>query len=712
MKFINELKRRNVIRVAGAYLVVGWFLIQLADQLVVAFHLPSWSNSFVFVMLGIGLPITMLVAWAFEMTPEGLRRTHESEPHRSVATSPVRVGDYLVLVALLVICGYLYYDFQSRDGDQGDGTLTVGAMAVLPFANLSVEPEQEGVSRALTAEVRNRLTRLGGLKVVAGTASLKPDDNQDLAAIGEKYRVPVVLDGSVQRVGNRLRVMAQLVDTERGVQLWAKTFNRDVSDMLSVQDDLSQAIVEDIRKAITPPAPEEGMGDLATGKNAYGAAARKLLETGRAKLTQRTPESLATAITALEQALARDPRLAQAHAAMAEAYLLQGKGWSTYGTVPLEDALARARPYAARALEIDPALAEGHAVSGLIDLASGHADQAITKLKKAVERKPALARARLWLYQAYAARNRLADAVPQLQRAYELEPDNLAIGLNMSRFLALRDRRLEADTLLDRLDRLYPGNINLLAARGARLADEWRPVDAIQLLLRANKSGPADERIRLMLGMAYLDLGATAEAERWFDQGKGDVRLAQGRAADALVEARHLFAAEPANPDRAFALADAELAAGNPSGAIDVLKPYELLSSDGAGPLYGRTPASMPALTLAAAKRAVGDEAGAAPLLEGARRYLARQREMGFEHPYFIYLDARIAALSGDAAQAMAALRQAVSQRFPGISGVAWDPALASLRDLPEYRMLVADLDADRERRRIRLREMGLLGAS
>jgi TolB-like protein/predicted Zn-dependent protease len=708
VKFIDELKRRNVIRVAAVYLGVSWALIQVGEQVIIALRLPSWSATFIFVMLALGLPVAMIVAWAFEMTPEGMRRTQEVEGFHPTRT-PAKVGDYFLILVGAVIAGYIVYDLEFRDTVSVEaGALDIEAVAVLPFANLSVEPEQEGVSRALTAEVRNRLTRLPGLRVVAGTASAKPFEETDVKAIGDALGVPVVLDGSVQRSGSKLRVMAQLVDTRDGVQLWSKTFNRDVADILAVQDDLSQAIVDDVRKAITP-VPKE----LAeTGRASAVAAQAKLLETGRAQLAQRSAEGLRAAVATFEQAIQANPRSAPAYAAMAEALLLQGRGWDTYGAVPPADAVAKARPYAAKALALDPASAEAQAVGGLIELAAGDRERAIGALRRSIERNPGIARARLWLYQAYALEGRLEEAVPQLRRAHELDPDSLAVGLNMSRLLAMTDRQLEADTLLDRLERLYPGNENVLAARGARLADDWRPADAIQVLHRAHKANPSDQRVRRLIGLAYLDVGAGVEAERWLESDRSAVLLAMGRPTDALAEARRGFAADPGDPERIFALADAEAAAGNPRGAVDLLAPFEAASRDGAGPLYGRAPAVMPALTLAAARRATGDEAGAQAVLDGTASWLARQRKLGFEHPCFAYLEARIAAMRGDPGPAMEALRRAVSRRFAGVSVVGWDPALASLRALPEYRALLADLEADRAQRRARIEDMGLMGAS
>ena len=707
MRFVDELKRRHVFRVAGTYCVVAFGMVQLIPPVVDAFDLPKWANTFVFLMLMIGFPITILVTWAFEMTPEGLRRTEEVDHHRHVALPKASGTDYFVLIAIVVIIGYMGYTIQQggRAPDNA-GVPVIGTVAVLPFANLSVEPEQEGMSRAITSDVRNRLTRLPGLTVIAGPASEKPGEDEDMRAIGKKLGAPVVLDGSVQRSGSRLRVMAQLVDTDRGVQLWSKTFNRDVADMLAVQDDLAQSIVDDVHKAIIPPAAEEpGVRSTKGG----GAQSRKVLEAGRGKMSQRTGTALASAITSFEQAIASNPRSSQAYASMAEALLLQGKTWETYGQMPLADAVAKAKPFAAKALALDPSFAEARAVSGLVELASGDADAAIASLNKAVERKPDLAKARLWLYLAYMAAGRAEDGIPQLKRAYEQDPDSLAIGLNMSRVLAMSDRRLEADTLLERLERLYPGNENLLAARGARLADDWRSIDAIQVLQRATKADPTDEKVRMMLGLAYLDLGAAGDAEQWLDGGKDLVLLAQGRSADALTEARRRFIADPGDTERIFALADAEGAAGHPQSVIDLLAPFEALSKDGAGPLYGRTPFAMPAITLASARLAVNDEAGARTLLAGSRAWLQRQRKLGFEHPYFAYLEARIDAVEGNPEKAMTALRRAVSQRFSGVSVVTWDPALASLRGLPDYRSLVADLDTDRNQRRTRLKDMGLL---
>jgi len=706
VRVFDELKRRNMFRVAGVYALVAGSMIQLFPPLVDAFDLPKWSTTFVFLMLAIAFPIIMLVTWAFELTPEGLRRTGELDHHRHVAATQAHYSDYAILIGIVALCAYIGYSIQQRGAETvQSGMPVIGTVAVLPFANLSVEPEQEGVSRAITSDIRNRLARVQGLKVIAGPASAKPAEEEDLRQIGKKLDAPVVLDGSVQRSGTRLRVMAQLIDTDRGVQLWSKTFNREMADMLAVQDDLSQSIVDDVRKVIVPATTAEA------DKDGAAIQARKLMDAGQGKLAQRTGGALSAAITSFEQSITRNPTSAPAYAALAEALLLQGRGWETYGEVPLPDAVAKARPFVAKALALDPTLAEAQAAGGLIDLAAGDTEAAIAKLKKALDRKPGLAKARLWLHHAYASSGRLSDGITQLTRAHEQDPDSLAIGLNMSRLLAVSDRRLEADALLDRLERLYPGNENLLAARGARLADDWRPVDAIQILQRASKADPSDPKVRRMLGVAYLDLGATGEAGQWLDGGKDLVLLAQGRTEDALAEARRRFATDPGDPERLFALADAEYAAGHHRAVVDLLAPFEAFSRDGVGPLYGRSPIVMPAMALAGARMALNDAAGARPLLDGARVWLERQRAMGFEHPSFAYLEARIDALEGKPDKAMVALRRAVSRRFAGVSMVSWDPALASLRALPDYRALVADLDTDRGQRRARLKDMGLLAS-
>jgi TolB-like protein/tetratricopeptide (TPR) repeat protein len=702
VRFVDELKRRNVFRVAVTYLAVAFGVIQLLPPVVDAFELPKWSVTFVFLMMGLGFPITILVTWAFEMTPEGLRRTGEVDQHRQVVRTSANPGDYFVLAAIVVILGYMVYSFRGQDAAPVQaGVPVVGTVAVLPFANLSVEPEQEGMSRAITSDVRNRLARVPGLKVIAGPASQKPGEDEDLKAIGAKLDAPVVLDGSVQRSGSRLRVMAQLVDTRNGVQIWSKTFNRDVADILAVQDDLSQAIVGDVRKVVVPAGegPEPGQG------------ARQLVDAARASLARRTGASLSASVAALEQAISRNPKSAYAYAAMAEARLLQGKGWETYGAVPMADAVAAAAPFAAKALRLDPGLAEARAVTGLVQLASGQTDAAIASLRAAVAAKPALTKAHLWLYQAYAAAGRTGEAAGELKHAYRLDPNSLAVGLNMSRLMAMSDRRLEADTLLGRLERRYPGNENLLAARGARLADDGRSVDAIQVLRRALAADPGDEKVRALLGHAYLDVGAPAEAARWLPEGKSMVLLAQGRPADALDEARRRFDADPGDPARIFALADAQAAAGHSQAVIDLLAPFEPVSGGGTGPLYGRTPLDMPAITLAAARRATGDEAGAKVLLDGAKAWLQRQRSLGFSDPALAYLEARIEAMQGNPQDAVAALRRAAARRFAGLAVMGWDPALASLRALPAYREIAADLDADRAQRRARLADMGLLTA-
>jgi TolB-like protein/tetratricopeptide (TPR) repeat protein len=702
VNFISELKRRNVIRVAGAYLVVAWLIIQLTEQMVPAFHLPEWSNTFVIMMLGIGLPITMLVAWAFEMTPEGLRRTQETESHRHLSSSRARLGDYVIILGVLIVAGYVFYDHELVKAPDGDAALQVGKIAVLPFASFSPEPEQEGVSRAMTFEVRNRLVQIPGLRVVAGAAALEPGEVADLKAVGEALGAEVVLDGSVQKSGSTLRVMAQLVDTREGVQLWSETFNREMTDVLAVQDDISQAIVNEVHAAITPEEerapPGTVRGRTAGGENPH-------LRSGLAELAARSPQGLERGVETLREAVGRSPDSATAHAALAEAYLLQAASWGTYGPLSPDRAVALARPFISRALALDPDLAAGKAVKALAALVSGHPDEAIPDLEAAIAADSSMAKARLWLSYALDEQGRRVEASRELEQAYRQVPDDLPVALGMSRLLAHRGESLEADELLRRLDREHPGNRTIVQARAARLGDQWRPADVIKALTGTEEG--LDSIGRGLLGLSYLDLGMTEKAAELLPGGQVAAYLASGRPQDALDEAWRRFREDPGDRARIFDLAAASAAAGQPGTAVDLLSPL-LVDAGHGGPLYTGSPAFLPVAVLAAARKAAGDGDGAEEALAAASAWLQEQRQAGFDGAELDYLEARIAAVRGNVDAALVSLRRAAGAGFLGVSALAWDPALAGLHGSGEFTRLKDELDAERRRQRERLDGTGM----
>jgi TolB-like protein len=265
MSFFAELKRRNVFRVGAAYLVVAWLLMQVTDTLVPALHLPSWIVTAVALFLIIGLPLALIFAWAFELTPEGLKREAEVEPAESIRHRTGRKLDYVIIGALVLALGSFAYDkllldpqrdaallesakqdFQKQADAAGDAQKSI---AVLPFANMSADPEQEYFVDGLAEELLNLLAGIPELRVAARTSSFsfKNDENIDIRSIGEKLNVKHILEGSVRKAGDTLRITAQLIEADSGYHVWSQRFDRQFEDVFAIQDEIAAAVADALR---------------------------------------------------------------------------------------------------------------------------------------------------------------------------------------------------------------------------------------------------------------------------------------------------------------------------------------------------------------------------------------------------------------------------------------------------------------------------------
>ena len=261
MSFISELKRRNVIRAAGLYLVGAWLVVQVAGTILPMFGAPEWIARSMVIALAIGFLPTMIVAWVFELTPDGLKRDADVATSESIAPQTARRMDRLILIVAIAALGYFAFDkfvlAPRRDAalvtqTTAHVTAEISAekskvnsrsIAVLPFVNMSTDPENEFFSDGLSEEILNSLARIDGMQVVGRTSSFQfKGKNEDLRTIGTKLDVATVLEGSVRREGEHARITAQLIRTSDGIHLWSETYDRTVSDTLAVQLDIAEKV--------------------------------------------------------------------------------------------------------------------------------------------------------------------------------------------------------------------------------------------------------------------------------------------------------------------------------------------------------------------------------------------------------------------------------------------------------------------------------------
>jgi adenylate cyclase len=415
--FLAELKRRKVFRVAAVYGATGFVVLQAADLVFPRLGLPDWTVTLV-VALGLaGLPIALVLAWAFDATPEGLRRTDpaDSEELAAIAAQPRSrrwTAGLAALAGVVLLAGGAWWTLAGPGPRPG----AYDSIAVLPFANLSGDPENEYFGDGLAEELLNALSGIEGLKVAARTSAFAfKGSNTDVRTIGDTLRVATVLEGSVRRSADRIRIAAQLIDTRTGYRLWAETYERPLTELFAVQDAIAAEIVGALAVRLTGAARDDRLYRGGT----TDVESYDLYLLGRQKWATRQIPLLHEAVEHFEQAIARDSSFALAWSGFADA--INALAWRRRDSAALAR-LAEAKYAAQRAILIDPELAEGWASLGVLVLADSDWAVAELALRRAVELKPSYAPAVRWLADALAYTGRTEESLAYRFRTRELDP--------------------------------------------------------------------------------------------------------------------------------------------------------------------------------------------------------------------------------------------------------------------------------------------------
>lgn len=411
--FFSELKRRNVFRAAAFYTASAWLLVQVATQVLPFFQIANWLVRWVIVAAAIGFPFWVLLAWFYQWTPHGLQRESETAPLPPGARQSRRNIDRWIMVMLAVAVVLLLTDkFVLRERATQVAGAPEKSIAVLPFVNMSSDKENEYFVDGLTEEVLNRLAQISALRVPGRTSSFAfKGRNTDLRQVGTELGVAHVLEGSVRKAGDRLRITAQLVRTADGFHLWSQNFDRKLDDVFAIQDEIARAIAD----ALATPL---GLAELAgPQRRTKDMEAYDQFLQARALLGQRSPEKLRSAIELLTAAVERDPGFANGWAVLAQARAL-----SLYYLNEIPDPLKGAEEAARKALALDDSIAIAH--SALADVLRDRRDwlAAEAEYKRALQLSPGEAEAHNQYAQMLLKVGRIESALQHALRACELEP--------------------------------------------------------------------------------------------------------------------------------------------------------------------------------------------------------------------------------------------------------------------------------------------------
>jgi TolB-like protein/Tfp pilus assembly protein PilF len=507
--FFGELKRRNVYKVAIAYAVVGWLLVQVATQVFPFFEIPNWAIRLVVLLIVIGFPIALIIAWAFELTPEGLKRTEVADA-APIQRSPHRTWIYVVIIAGAIAIGlFSIQRFGGRNNVAKQTALPAlpeKSIAVLPFDNLSEEKGNAYFAEGIQDEILTRLAKVADLKVISRTSTQHFKSSPDnLPQIAKQLGVMNILEGSVQKSNDQVRVNVQLINAMTDAHLWADIYDRKLTDLFAVESDIAKTIADTLQAKLTGSE----LTAIAKAPTANNEAYVLYLK-GRFFWNKRTGTDLRKAIEYFNQAITTDPKYALVYVGLADSYLLL----SNYGAAAPKDSIPQAKDAVKRALELDANSGEAHASAGILSDNDFQFEHGITEFERAIQLSPNYATAHHWFGDGpLMALGRFDRGLAEGRRAVELDPlsliNNADLGwiyINARRYdeaIAQLRKTIEIDPRFY-LARYYLGEALQLNGQLTEAIAEYR--SAVEL---------NDDPLALaFLGQAYARAGQREEAQK------------------------------------------------------------------------------------------------------------------------------------------------------------------------------------------------------
>jgi TolB-like protein/Tfp pilus assembly protein PilF len=708
LSLFQELKRRNVFRVAAAYIIVGWLLLQVSDTLVPALHLPEWFNSGVAFILIMGFPIALILAWAYEITPDGLKKEHEVDRSQSITGQTGRTLDRAIIavliLAVLLLAGKLWF---GRDtGQETPAVVTDRSIAVLPFENRSADKEDAGFFAAgVHDELLTLLSKISDLKVISRTSVENLDPGLSIPEIGTLLDVATVLEGQVQRAGNRLRINMQLIDAGKEDHLWATTYDRELTaeNVFDVQSDIARTIADALHAELSS-SDEALLNTVPT----HNMEAFNLYLLGRQQHDRGSFESFRQAERNFRQATELDPDYYAAWVAIAD----NANQMYQTGLIGLPEYIAAATHAIERALAIDTRMPEAHAQKANLNWHSGDLEAAEAAFRHALDLRPAYSQT-LASYGAYLRHiGRPGEAIPILEQALRDDPLSTELLFNLGKAEMYAGNPHKNVEYSEKIRQIDPTSVyGYLSALQAYL---W--LGRFDLMwpwyLKYYPVDPADFEMWAHQGyFAYL-LGAPQWGDRYFERAlelgpdepavlkcRAYTLVQQGRFPEALELAQQALEADL--DDRWFSrpvflriVRDDALQTGNFGPArqryLDVHPElFENRPTINVNTIYA-------AADLALLLNHTGETEQADRLIQSGLDWY-RQNQPATMHGYLTSIvDVSLLALSGDDPAALKTLGEAVEQGWK--YDWRWhitNPNLDSIRDTSRFRKIEARLERE-----------------
>ena len=447
--FFSELKRRNVYKVAVAYIFAGWALSQGIAQVFPVFDVPNWAIRVIVLLIIIGLPIALILSWAFEITPQGIKRTEVADAMPQAGQQKKHAWIYVVVAGGLVSIGLFFLGRYTAGNatpqqDEAARALLSKSIAVLPFESLSEDKSNAYFAEGVQDEILTRLAKVADLKVISHASTQHFNSApENLPQIAKQLGVENVLEGSVQKVGDQVRVNVQLINALTNAHLWAETYDRKLTDIFAVESDIARSIAGTLQAKLTGSEKTAISEKPTASSEAY-----ELYLKGRFFWNKRTGADLKTACDYFEKAIAADPQYATAYAGLAESYLLIPEFNAGFP----QDYFPKAKAAAQRAIALDEGSAQAHAALGLLlCFSDANFIEAEKEFRRAISLNPNYATAHHWFGNALlVALGRFDEAISETRRALELDPLSLVINADVGNTLTNARRYDQAIVQLQR----------------------------------------------------------------------------------------------------------------------------------------------------------------------------------------------------------------------------------------------------------------------
>ena len=699
----EELKGRKIFKAATIYAAVAWGLIQIADILFPVVGVPEWVMSSMVLLAFSGFPVALIAGWMLDIRLDRRRARSEEESEQISLRS--RVAELAIISLFGIGAAALYYNSANEPVQASIAELpdmqklltpenNQKTIAVLPFANFSDSTQDEFFADGLSEELLNVLARNKKLRVAARTSSFQyKKTNVNVKTIAHELGVQYILEGSVRRSGDLIRVTAQLIKADEDVHVFSKSWDRNISNVFEVQDEISQSVLNELKVSLLGEA-EESTTEIGTKDIAAFAEYSK----GLSALRNRTKTDFENAIVSFKGALAIDPNYAEAIAMLAETYLLQ----SSYGIIETKEAIEKSKPLVANALTLNPKLGAAHAVKGLMhwqmsNMAEDRDEEltiAKSHLTKAIDINPSIAEAYMWYGSILQNEGNFSDGAKFRQKAYEIDPRAAVVGYNRAKDLVRYGNYKEAMDVFNTVVRNNPNYPNAYDIAGEVSYQVGQLDQAYSMYNRLNELGDDNTMWLVNSSRIFIPIGEFELAQQNVNQLRKSVTHEYAEKFESLQAAIWIASnnlqpfydwTNTFNEDtdnwgqrlwRGFAL----MKQGKWNYAKDDLdKALEFTRSKNETRKDENTIRIQ--LFLARAYQELGNQLKSENYINTASLEIAHLKDVGFDSQEIRYFQASIAALKGENEVAVSLLRQSVQEGFVDFWWADVDPSFDPLRD-------------------------------